>query len=49
LGAAYAFDKGAYRRFYPLAKRAGLAVMEADFETHQAAGERFLIVQLHSL
>ncbi len=49
LGAAYAFDKGAYRRFYPLAKRAGLAVMEVDFETHQAAGERFLIVQLHSL
>jgi hypothetical protein len=49
LGAAYAFDKAAYRRFYPLAKRAGLGVMEADFEKHKAVAERFLIIQLKSL
>jgi hypothetical protein len=46
LGAAYAFDKGAYRRFYPLAKREGWGVMEADFEKQQAEGLRFLIIQL---
>ena len=46
LGGAYAFDKASYRRFYPLAKQAGLGVMEADFEKHKAAGERFLIIQL---
>lgn len=49
LGAAYAFDEAAYRRFYPLAKRAGWGVMEADFEKHKAAGERFLIIQLNRL
>ena len=48
LGAAYAFDKVSYRRFYPLAKRAGLDVMEADFEKHQAEGYRFFTVQLKS-
>jgi len=46
LGAAYAFDKGAYRRFYPLAKHEGLGVMDADFEKHQVEGLRFLIIQL---
>ncbi len=46
LGAAYAFDKASYRRFYPLARQAGFGVMEADFEKHKAAGERFLIIQL---
>ncbi len=52
LGAAYAFDKAAYKRFYPLARRAGLGVMaadEAEFEKQEAAGERFLIIQLQSL
>ena len=49
LGAAYAFDKGAYRRFYPLAKQEGLGVMDADFEKHQAEGLRFLIIQLKGL
>jgi len=52
LGAAYAFDKASYKRFYPLARRAGLGVMEvdeADFEKHKAAEERFLIIQLQSL
>jgi len=31
MGAAYAFDEEAYHLFYPLAKRAGLAVTEEDF------------------
>jgi hypothetical protein len=46
LGGAYAFDETSYKRFYPLAKQAGLGVMEADFEQHKAVGERFLIIQL---
>jgi len=49
LGGAYAFDKASYKRFYPLAKQAGLGVMEADFEKHKAAGERFLIIELKSV
>ncbi len=52
LGAAYAFDKASYKRFYPIARRAGLDVMEADessFTKHEAAAERFLIIQLQSL
>lgn len=46
LGAAYAFDKVSYRRFYPLAKQAGLGVMQADFEKRKDEGFRFLIIQL---
>jgi len=49
LGAAYAFDQAAYKRFYPLAKGAGLGVMEVDassFAKQEAAEERFLIIQL---
>jgi len=52
LGAAYAFDKVSYKRFYPLARRAGLGVMKVDeaaFEKREAAGERFLIIQLQSV
>lgn len=30
-GAAYAFDQEAYRLFYPLAQRAGLALKREDF------------------
>ena len=48
LGAAYGFDAGAYKRFYPLARQAGLAVTEADFEKQKAAGDRYLIVQLNN-
>ncbi|MEA3339406.1 MAG: hypothetical protein U9R15_05515 [Chloroflexota bacterium] len=48
LGAAYAFDKVSYGRFYPLARRAGLDVMKADFEKHEAEGFRFFTVQLKS-
>jgi hypothetical protein len=46
LGAAYAFDKASYKRFYPLAKQQGLGVIDADFEKHRAEGQRFLIIQL---
>lgn len=52
LGGAYAFDKASYKRFYPLARGAGLAVPEADaadFEQHEAAEERFLIIQVPGL
>ena len=52
LGAAYAFDKASYKRFYPLARRVGLGVMaveESDFEKQEAAKERFLIIQMQSL
>lgn len=52
LGAAYAFDKAAYRRFYPLARGAGLGVPEAndaDFAQHEAAERRFLTIQLPGL
>ena len=46
LGGAYAFDKGSYRRFYPLAKQEGLGVIDADFEKHTAGGIKFLEIQL---
>ena len=46
MGAAYAFDEEAYSCFYPLAKQAGLPVLEADFEKQKAEGQRFLILQL---
>jgi len=49
LGAAYAFDKVSYSKFYPLARRAGLDVMEADFEKRKTEGFRFFTVQLKSL
>ena len=52
LGAAYAFDKASYKRFYPLARGARLDVMAVDaatFAKQEAAGERFLIIQLQSL
>jgi hypothetical protein len=46
LGGAYAFDKRAYRRFYPLARREGFDVADADFEKHKSEGYRFFTVQL---
>ena len=49
LGGAYGFDEGAYKRFYPLAKQAGLGVSKADFAAVRAKGERYLIVQLARL
>ena len=44
LGAAYAFDKESYSRFYPLAQEAGLAVRPADFDSQH--GRRFFTVRL---
>jgi len=46
LGGAYAFDKGSYTRFYPLAKQEGLDVKDVDFEKHKARGIRFLEIKL---
>jgi len=43
LGAAYAFDKEAYARFYPLAYEAGLPVQPAQFDPQQ--GRRFFTVR----
>lgn len=46
LGAAYAFDRESYARFYPLAVEASLPVADADFEGHNERGERFFTVRL---
>lgn len=46
LGAAYAFDRGAYRRFYPLAVKIGLPVEPADFDNPERPGGRFFTVRL---
>lgn len=40
LGAPYSFDKEAYTRFYPLAKKAGFDAAEANFKTEQPDGGR---------
>ena len=49
LGAAYAFDEESYGRFYPLARKEGLPVEEADFEKQRSKNFRFFTVQLKSL
>jgi len=46
LGAAYAFDKESYARFYPLALEAGIPVGAADFDKQREAGGRFFTVRL---
>ena len=46
LGAAYAFDKESYARFYPLALDAGLPVAAADFEGQRNQGGRFFTIRL---
>ena len=46
LGAAYAFDKESYARFYPLALEAGIPVSAADFDEQREAGGRFFTVRL---
>ena len=45
LGAAYAFDKESYARFYPLALDAGLPVAAADFDDPRHQGTRFFTVR----
>lgn len=46
LGAAYAFDKESYSRFYPLAISAGLPVEKADFDDPSRHTTRFLTLRL---
>jgi hypothetical protein len=45
LSAAYAFDKESYRRFFPLARQAGLPVLEADFDEARDEPRRFFTLQ----
>ena len=44
-GAAYAFDEEAYSRFLPLARAAGMAVADADFEKARSEGRKFFTVR----
>jgi len=46
LGAAYAFDKDAYNRFYPLARQIELNIQPADFKKNKLKGMRFFTVQI---
>lgn len=46
LGAAYAFDEESYKKFYPLARKEGLNVAEANFEEMKSKDFRFFTVQL---
>lgn len=45
LGAAYAFDKESYARFYPLALEEGLSVAAADFDHQDRKGGRFFALR----
>ena len=49
LGVAYGFDEESYKKFYPLARKEGLPVEEADFDEMKGKGFRFFTVQLKSL
>jgi len=49
LGAAYAFDEQSYKNFYPLARREGLPVAEANFNEMKSKGFRFFTIQLTNL
>jgi hypothetical protein len=49
LGAAYAFDRESYGRFYPLAVNAGLPVEPADFEDPSRPRGRFFTVRFTPL
>ena len=46
LGAAYAFDKESYARFYPLAREAGLDVAQPEFDEQRKLGNRFFTVRV---
>jgi hypothetical protein len=45
LGAAYAFDKESYARFYPLALEAAIPVAAADLDDPRHRGTRFFTVR----
>ena len=49
LGASYGFDEESYKKFYPLARKEGLPVSEANFEEMKSKGFRFFTVQLKGL
>jgi hypothetical protein len=42
LGASYAFDEEAYRRFLPLAQEAGVPAVQVDFAAARERGDRFI-------
>ncbi len=44
LGGKYAFDKQAYNRFFPLGKKLGLQLIEADFNEEE--GRKFFTVKI---
>ena len=46
LGAAYAFDKESYERFYPLALPEGLKVSDPTVFQNMPSGARFFTVQV---
>jgi hypothetical protein len=46
LGAAYGFDEESYKKFYPLARKDGLAVEETDFKEMEASDLHFVTVRL---
>ena len=48
LGAAYAFDEESYARFYPLARKEGLAVDKGNFKKQKSEGFPFFTVQIKS-
>lgn len=48
-GAAYAFDKVAYRRFYSLARQSGRAIEREDLEKPEDEDFGFFVVQLRGL
>ena len=45
LGAAYSFDREAYERFQPLARKSGIDVGPADFDAAESAGIQFVTVR----
>jgi hypothetical protein len=45
LGGPYSFDAEAYGRFYPLAKKAGLDIPEANFGLKPDAGVEFMTIR----
>jgi hypothetical protein len=49
LGAAYAFDEESYKKFYPLARKEGLNVSEADFNEMKSKNFRYFTIQLKGL
>jgi len=49
LGAAYAFDRESYAKFYSIARKEGIPVAEGDFKKQKSKDFRFFTVQMKSL